>query len=231
MLVVEAARARRGRSGRRPPGSRPGRSTARARAANSGSSSTIEDRLSHGAPRPTAAPADGQRDAATPARIGSVKLTRVPARRPAGRRASAARRAPRPGGGRCTGRGPVPGIRDSRTFQARWNGSMTRARSASGMPTPSSSTVTASQPSVDARPRRRPATRPARTSGRCRRGSRGPARSRAESTSIGGRSVGQVQRRAGRSSPGDVEVAAQPRDERRERAASARGSAGRPRGG
>ena len=39
---------------------------------------------------------------------------------------------------------PVPRIRDSRTFHARWKGSVTSARSDSGTPTPSSSTVTAS---------------------------------------------------------------------------------------
>ena len=83
---------------------------------------------------------------------GSVKRTRVPGR-PSGRSptvsrppcASTSRRqmnSPR----------PVPGIRDSRTFQARWNGSVTSPRSASGTPTPSSSTVTASHAPVDRRP-------------------------------------------------------------------------------
>src|SRR5260370_467575 len=43
---------------------------------------------------------------------------------------------------------PVPGILDSRTFQARWKGSSTRPRSSSGTPTPSSSTVAHSQPSL-----------------------------------------------------------------------------------
>src|SRR5919199_2135689 len=92
---------------------------------------------------------DALAHARRPPSNGSVKLTRVPARR-SGRSPSQSlppwastrrRQMYRPS--------PVPWMRDSRTLRARWNGSSTRVRSASGMPTPSSSTVAVSQ-SVDA---------------------------------------------------------------------------------
>ena len=106
-------------------------------------------------------------------------------------------------------------MRDSRTFQARWNGSVTRPRSASGTPTPSSSTVTASHapstaapitiglPSgayLRALPTRLESTWPTRPT----------------STSSGGRSAGAVDDEP-LGAARDIELAAQPRDERRER--------------
>ena len=111
---------------------------------------------------------------------------------------------------------PVPGMRDSRTFQARWNGSVTSARSASGMPTPSSSTVTASHS---------PSTRGPDDDRRAvRRVLQGVADEVRED--LADAADVDVDRRAGRRAAsttsracvaGDGQVAAQPRDERRER--------------
>ena len=80
-----------------------------------------------------------------------MKATRVPGR-PSGRSstrscppwASTSRRL-------MNSPSPVPGIRDSRTFHARWNGSVTSGRSVAGIPTPSSSTATSSHAPVDPR--------------------------------------------------------------------------------
>ena len=86
-----------------------------------------------------------------------MKVTRVPAR-PSGRSSRRSRPPWASTRRRLMNRPrPVPGMRDSRTFQARWNGSVTSGRSVSGMPTPSSSTVDRQPLARRPRPDRRPA--------------------------------------------------------------------------
>ena len=173
-------------------------------AANSGSSSTMRIvSATRRAPRP--------RSAAS----GSVKVTRVPGR-PSGRSPSH-RRPPWASTRRrqMNRPRPVPGIRDSRTFQARWNGSVTSARSASGTPTPSSSTVTASHgPSVVALDDDRRAVRRVleRVADEVRQDL-----ADARDVDVDRRQVGRRRPDEAIRAAGDREVAAQPRDERRER--------------
>ena len=157
---------------------------------------------------------------------GSVKRTRVPGR-PSGRSMTSSRPPCASTSRRQMYRpSPVPGIRDSRTFQARWNGSVTRPRSASGMPTPASSTVTASH-GPRPRHRSRSGCRPVRTCGRSRRGSTAPGRRAPTSTSSGGRSAGG-RRRAARRRPRHRARRAIARRSTRTSWAPAPGSAGRP---
>ena len=85
---------------------------------------------------------------------------------------------------------PVPGIRDSRTFHARWKGSVTSGRSAVGMPTPSSSMATWSRsPSMRAEMVTTPAGGPYLKALPTTLSRIWPTR--APSTSIGGRSSGR----------------------------------------
>ena len=213
-LVVEAAQRVGPGPGRRPSDSRPGRSTARRASANSGSSSTIRTvsatvRLARGL---------GHRGCGRrrPRSSGSVNATRVPAGRRAGRRATARPPCASTRRRQMNSPRPVPGIRDSRTFQARWNGSVTsapvRLRDADALV-------------VDGR---RPATRPSAVapsttglpSGRVLERVADEVRedlADARDVDLERRQVvGRVDDEPV-GAAGDREVAAQPRDERRER--------------
>ena len=151
-----------------------------------------QDRVSHRRHLGARPAAPSERRPGRGSRSGRSNATRVPAGHRADPRAAAVPPCASTSRREMNSPRPVPGIRDSRTFQARWKGSVTSGRSAAGMPTPSSSMATWSHVAVDRAPR----WSRARSGGPYLKAL--PTRfsriwpTRAPSTSIGGQVVGQV---------------------------------------